>query len=136
MPETIHVKSATLENGQRGPYVKVVDAKGDFYFVHDAKLHDQALRGGTLVAEVDVNKHNGQTFRRITAINSVAPNGTTSAPAGENRDMQIARGVCLKAAVDMSGPGAVGDESHLEWVMKVADRFMAWYGYPTEETPF
>lgn len=138
MAETIHVKSMSKEEGAKGPFVKVVSDKDDFYFVHDPELFSAVLGRSVLMAEVESNSRNGRTFRRITAVTSSA-NGTSAQPPAANaydKEAMIVRECALKAAVEATGGNVEGDAS-IDMILHVADRFLSWLnGDESDGSPF
>ena len=121
--ELLTIKDAQYVQGQRGPYLKVTDDKGDWYFVFNASLHsDLAERIGQVVS-VEVERT--AKGKRITAVD-LAARTMGAAPTYQpgppiyDKERLIVREVALKAAVEARLSTEVDD------VLRLADRFVAW----------
>lgn len=93
-------KSESKQSKTGNAFINVTDISGKQYSCFVAELFPQLQQGRRVEATTEDRTANGQTYSRITAIQSsvAAPAGS---PTTDTRSHDIHKAVALKAAVDM-----------------------------------
>lgn len=100
MTQITITKSESKQAKNGNPYISVTDVSGKQYSCFAAELFPQLGQGRRVEATLEDRVSNGQTYTRITAVQSsvAAPAGS---PTTDARSHDIHKAVALKAATEM-----------------------------------